>query len=48
MITTGSLSSAQESSGPEFGGQVELVVTENMANALIGFDVTFTDGVDYT
>ena len=30
---------AQEGSGPEVSGLTELTVTDNVANALIGFDV---------
>ena len=30
---------AQEGSGPEVSGPTELTVTDNVANALIGFDV---------
>ena len=49
MIMIWSLSSAQEGSGPEIGSPAELVATEDVANALIGFDsnslaATVTDG----
>ena len=34
----GSCFSAQEGSGPEAAGPTQLIVTDNVANALIGFD----------